>query len=691
MLHVESSEKERSASGHRNGESVLFPSMVKKREVGKKHLINRLNYLHFNDDTIIVNLAHEKYKTTISLRAKPLPCLDGYLECVWADAPEVPLKLHTYVYLNFIAPDPRQPLLVEARLLSISADGISLHLPDVCHEIGSRRITRHSCEEIHIQCVQSGILFHGKLLDFSPVSFHIEIHNDAPSSFHWINTEIPVHLIFRKGEEVLYSGNCSVVRQSGGQLLRTLVVIPEGNHIRRFRPKEFRSSRHTLVPSPNVIFFDPLSGKMVNVKVFDLSGSGIAVEEYEENSVLVPGKIIPELHIDFANVTAFTCKAQVIYRNIHTAEDGSVIIRCGLVILDMNIRDHVRLLALLHQATDQNSYVCNRVDLESLWDLFFETGFLYPQKYSFIQANKEQFRNTYTKLYTQHPHIARYFVYQKGCVILGHIAMVRFYENTWLIHHHAARKSTATGAGLVVLEQLSRSIIDSRNLLSAHMNYLICYFRPENKFPNRVFGKFARELNQPKGCSVDTFAYFHFRKSVPVNWGVSGPWELMKITRDDLVELEHFYGHESGGLMIQALDLTPDMLGNETLADEYQGIGFKKERLLYSVKKSGSLKAVIMADISDTGLNMSDLTNSIKVFVIDSFGFRGDTFNMILSLVSAKFGENEIPVLVYPTSYMEKNSLPYEKLYTLFAIDTQYSDEYFRHLAWMKKFAQRTC
>lgn len=691
MLHAESSEKERIVSGHNLCDPGISPSMVKNREVGKKHLINRLNHLHFNDGAIIVNLAHVKYKTTISLRAKPLPCLDGYLECVWSDAPAATQKLQTYSYLNFIAPDPRQPLLVEARLISINAEGICFELPDVCHEIGSRRITRHSCDDILIQCVQSGILFRGRLLDFSPVSFRIEIRNDSPASFQWINPEIPVHLIFRKGEEVIYSGDCRVVRQGNGQRIRTLVVVPIGNHISRFRPKEFRSSRHTLVPSPNVIFYDPLSGKMVNLKTVDLSGSGFAVEEYEENSVLVPGKIIPEVQLDFANVTAFTCKAQVIYRNARKEADGSVIIRCGLVILDMDIRDHVRLLALLHQATDQNSYVCNRVNLESLWDLFFETGFLYPQKYAFLQAHKEQFRNTYTKLYTQNPHIARHFVYQKDGVILGHIAMVRFYENTWLIHHHAARKSIVTGAGLVVLEQLSRSIIDSRNLLSAHMNFLICYFRPDNKFPNRVFGTFARELNEPKGCSVDTFAYFHFRKAAPADWGVSGPWELMKTDRDDLEELEHFYMHVSGGLMIHALDLAPDMVGNDTLVEEYREIGFKKERRLYSVKKSGALKAVIMADVSDTGLNMSDLTNSLKVFVIDGDGFRGDTFSMILSLVSAKFDGEEVPVLVYPPSYLEKNSLPYEKLYTLFAIDTQYSDDYFRHLTWMKKFAKRAC
>lgn len=662
----------------------------KKKTVSRKSLINRLNHLHFNDESIIVNLAHSRYKTTVSLRAKPLPCLDGYLECLWAEAQGLAHKLKIYSYVNFVVPDHRQPLLVEARLLSINEEGVSFQLPDFCLNIGNRKISRQSSEDIQVECFQNGVMFGGKLLEFSPVSFHIELHNTVPTSFQWINADAPVHLVFRKDQEVIYSGDCRIVRQSGGQRIRDLVVSPQGNSKSRFKPKEFRSTRHTLTPSPNVIFTDPLSGKLVILKVVDLSGSGFSVEESEENSILVVGKIIPELQIDFANVTAFTCKAQVIYRNADRNGDGATI-KCGLAILDMSIQDHVRLLALLYQASDQNSYVCNRVNLESLWDLFFETGFLYPQKYAYLQANKEQFKNTYSKLYTQHPHIARHFIYQHGGVISGHIAMLRFYENTWLIHHHAGRRSDFTVAGLVVLEQLSRSIIDSRNLLSAHMNFLICYFRPDNKFPNRVFGNFARELNEPHGCSVDNFAYFHFRKAAPADWGVTGSWELVKICREDLVELQLFYEHESGGVMMHALDLTPDMLGKEALVREYREIGFRKERHLYAVKRGGILKAVIMADVSDAGLNMSDLTSSIKVFVVDADGFQADTFRMVLSLVSAKFDNLEIPVLVYPVSYMESHSIPFEKMYTLFAIDTQYSDEYFRHLRWMKKFTKSTC
>ena len=114
------------------------------------------------------------------------------------------------------------------------------------------------------------------------------------------------------------------------------------------------------------------------------------------------------------------------------------------------------MLAMLHQVQDKNSYICNDLDLDALWDFLFETGFIYPKKYALIHNSKEQIKQTYEKLYTRSPEIARHFVYQDNGVILGHMAMLRFWQNSWLIHHHAARKSALNKAGLIVLDQIGR-------------------------------------------------------------------------------------------------------------------------------------------------------------------------------------------------------------------------------------------
>lgn len=648
-------------------------------EIGKKQLINRLNYLNFKDDTVIVNLAHVKYSSTISLKAKPLPCLDGYLECVWNETESLEYKLKTHRYRNIILPDPHHPLLVEAELVDLTLERISFRLPETCREISSRRNNRHACNGVGVRFMQNGTLFHGELIDFSPASFRVDITCVPSQSFHWINLESSVQVMFTANDEVLYSGECEIIKHAGGTDTRSYVLRPLQSRIRRFQPKEFRSSRHRLLPSPDVIFVDPLTRKTVNLKVVDISGSGFSVLESEENSVLLPGRVIPELQINLAGILSIRCKAQVVYRNVQPDTDKATV-RCGFAILDMDIGEHVRLMALLHQATDQNSYLCNRVDMDALWELFFQTGFLYPEKYSFIQANKEKFKQTYEKLYNRNPHIARHFVYQKDGRIIAHIAMVRFYEYTWLIHHHAADRNGGRRAGLSVLEQIGRSINDSHGLHSTHMNYVACYFRPENRFPRRVFGGIAEQIDDRNGCSIDAFAYFHYRKGDAGHWDLSGPWSLQKTEAEDLTELESFYRYCSGGLMLKALDLEPAMLERDEVGREFQSAEFRKEKHLFSLKRDGNLKAVFLVNVSDIGLNLSDLTNCIHTIIVDEEDFPRGTLFMIYSLLSKYYESDNIPVLIYPAAFADKRQIAYDKIYNLWILNMQYTDGYFRSI-----------
>jgi hypothetical protein len=348
-------------------------------------------------------------------------------------------------------------------------------------------------------------------------------------------------------------------------------------------------------------------------------------------------------------------------------------VRCGLAILDADVRDHIRLLALLHQAADENSYVCNRLDLDSLWNLFFQTGFVYPEKYLFIEANKNIFKKTYERLYSENPHIARHFVYQSNGAILGHMAMIRLYRNTWLIHHHAAHKAHSLRAGMTVLSQIGRSINDSHNLYSAHMNFACCYYRPENRFPSHVFGAFSEHLRDPKGCSVDSLAYFHYMRNGECDhWELSGAWKLSKTESRDLAELESFYNHVSNGLMIHALDLESGVpTGHDELEGEYARLGFRKERRIFSLKRGEYLKAVFLVNISDIGLNLSDLTNSITAIIMDGEELPRGTLFSILSFLSKYFEYDNIPILLYPVEYADSVRIPYQKVYNLWILNIQ--------------------
>ena len=269
---------------------------------------------------------------------------------------------------------------------------------------------------------------------------------------------------------------------------------------------------------------------------------------------------------------------------------------------------------------------------------------------------------------------------------MGHMAMIRFYNKTWLIHHHAARKSALNKAGLSVLDQVGRLGNASHQLLSLHMDYLMCYYRPENKFPNRVFGGAARSINDIKGCSIDTFAYFHHQKSSGRHAGLPHPWRLTDVQTEDLQELENFYQHIADGLMLEAQDLIPERVNIKGLAEEYHGLGLKRGRQLLALRNNGHLKAIVMINVADLGLNLSNLTNCIKIFVVDGQDFPKEIFSTVISTVADTFLQDEIPVLLFPAAYADTHNIAYEKHYNLWVINLQYTDPYFKYLNRLLRF-----
>jgi hypothetical protein len=650
------------------------------RVISRKHLINKLNLINFQDGTILINFFNPRFRQSYSRPAKPQPCVSDRLDCLWCDTEELQSDLLEFQVQNFIVRDEEKALMVIPLEAISIPHGISIWLPETCHEITSRRFHRNRCENIKVQLIQSGTVFQGTLIDFCPVTFTIELALSRPQTFHWINQEQPVTILLADSREMLYSGECRIIKQAGKQRKRTYVLELLPEQVKRVRSKRFRSGRYQLVPSPDLCFRHPFTGRTVSLKIVSLSGTGFAVEESEHLSVLLPGMVMPEAKLSFASSFKIPCRVQVIHKSARREKYGKSIVQVGLAILDMSIRDHLSLLGLLHQANNEQSYINNEVDLDSLWNFFFETGFIYPQKYAYLQARKEQLKETYRKIYTEHPDIARHFIYQEHGNILGHVAMLRFYNNAWMIHHHAARKSVQMRAGLMVLDQIGQFTNDAHGLHSFHMGYLLCFFRPENRFPQRVFGGAVKSINDPGGCSIDSFAYFHFHQQPTGAWDLlPKPWSLTETLPSDLLDLKGFYELNSGGLMLQALDLEPELLDQSELSKEYERIGLSRARHLFSLKNGGRLQAIIVLNHSDVGLNLSDLTNCLQIFVIHP-ELPKEIVNLTLSLLSLKFSHEETTVLLFPRSYAEAQGFPSEKTYNLWVLNTQYSDPYFDHI-----------
>lgn len=647
--------------------------------VSKKKLINTLNYKHFQNATVRVQFENPRDERAFRFDMRPQPCFGRHLICLWADdAPDLD-ELAVCRFKELTVFDAYQVISAPAALRAINHRGLCVTLPDTSVQHCQRRMTRYTCKPLALELIQNGVIFHGVLKDFSAFAFRAEIHETPDAPLHWLNSRNPVNLVIRRQTEPLYAGECKVVKFDSRGRRKQLVLAPVQQAIQRFSPRHYRSRRVTLNPSPDVVFPHPLTDKLVSLKVIDLSGSGISVEDDDESAILVPGMVLPDMDLNFAGSFRFKCRAQVIYRRIIGGEENVRTVKCGIVFLDVAADDHMKLLSMLHQAENRHLYICNRVDIGDLWRFFFETGFIYPKKYALLHPHKSQILNTYETLYTQQSNIARHFTWQQKGSILAHLSMLRFYEKTWLIHHLAAKSNRRLGTGMEMLDQVGAFTYDSHRLVSNHMDFLICYYRPENRFPNHFFGGVAENIKNPKACAIEGFVYFHHRKnrSEP---SLPGAWNLEKPEYEDLVALESFYEHHSGGLMLRALDLLPenDMTDRIDLAAEYRKLGLTRERRLFALKKDNRLHALIMANISDFALNLSDLTNCISMLITAPADLPPDIARRAIAVVARHYDRSKVPVLLYPVEFAAAHAIAYDRRYMLWMLNMQYTDDYFK-------------
>lgn len=663
------------------------PSFIAKRppDISLKQLINKLNLLNFQNQSVSVVFRHRIYRRTMTLQAQPQPCQDAHLVCQWTSVVDIDQVIDNFEFQCLYVPKDQQLYEVNARVKGMDDRQIRFELPPLSREISERKVHRHPCKNVSVIMFQNGATFFGELVDYGAFQFRVSISTVPPQTFRWIDKSDAATIVFTKGQETLFSGDCRIVKQQQSQNNRQLIMEPVKNQIRRFSPREFRSNRRKLVPSPDMVFEHPLYSSQVNLRIHDISGSGFSVEEDLHTAVLLPGMIIPALDLTLSDGSALRCMAQVVYSH---RQPDTTMVRSGLAILDMPVDDHTRLLALLHQTADANIYICKKLDMQALWDFFFDTGFIYPQKYKFIEAHKEKIQSTYDKLYNESPGIASHFIYQANGRILAHMAMVRFYDRSWLIHHHAAIRSEYQLAGISVLNQVGQFINDCHRLDSMNMDYTFCFYRPENKFPAHVFGGAARHINNQQICSVDHFAYYHHSKSPDNTTHLPKNWQLTPVDEEDLRDLSNFYGRQSGGLMLGGLHLDIAHVDCSEIKKAYQQIDLIRDRQILALKYKEKLRAVFMANHADLGLNMSDLTNSVTVMVVNPDSLTKELLLTATDHIVSLYGQQEVPVLLFPQETVDELEIDSEKSYCLWVYHTQNLDPYFRHLKRFLKFAR---
>jgi len=649
-----------------NKDLLLNPASGKK--IKQKKLINLWNSHHFTDGMVYVQLHHPKYKEDILVWAYPEPCSDGSMTCRW---PENGCGITENADIkNIVLPDGLSMLLIPVRLKDVQKDHFTIHLPDEGYILGPRRARRYICRDIEVHVVQNCFEAQGRLVDFSAMAFAVEVSPETAGSFRWFNADNPSTIHLYRNEEMIFSASCNCIRQTSDQVTRDIVFAPAISQMTRFVKKTSRNSRVEIIPRPNTTFDHPATGKKNQLDIYNLSTSGFSVYVSAEEDVLMAGMIIPDLSINYGGVLKIQCKAQV----LHRGEEEKGNIRYGFVILDMDVVNYNRLSHIIMNTIDPNTHIADEVDVDELWKFLFESGFIYPKKYDLVQARRQHMKEIYRKLYRDNPEFIAQMTYRKNGRIYGHISMIHAYERTWMIHHLAATTLDNKRTGLQVLKQSLRHIDGFYRLPSIGMDYMMFYFRPDNIIPDHIFGGFARHLNNPRACSLDLFSYLSYPTS-SVRQPLTAAWSLEPFMSTDFGALDHFYQEASGGLLLKVLRLDKEQKDTESLSQLYARHGFKRSYESFSLKHKEMLKAVLIVNQSDPGISLSDFLNGIKIIVNDENGLPWETLSAAISQLVGSFTIDKIPVLVYPSSYLESKGVLFKKNYNLWILDAYYGRE----------------
>jgi hypothetical protein len=258
--------------------------------------------------------------------------------------------------------------------------------------------------------------------------------------------------------------------------------------------------------------------------------------------------------------------------------------------------------------------------------------------------------------------------------------MFRWYPRTWLLHHHAALTSARHKAGLVVMEQMLRYINELHRLFPRIIRYIACYYRPNNRFAARTFGDAALSLRDRRQASLDDFAYFHLpRRSTPSV--LPAGWSLTEAQTADRSALRESYLRRGGGLMLEGLALRDEDIAEEAaLSREYSRLGFTRDRRLYALRRGGRCAAIIAANFSDLGLNLSDLTNGLQAFVLEPEELPVGVLLEALAALSSRSAAGQTTVLLHPKAYADERGIACDKEYMLGVLDLHYFTPYLDYI-----------
>lgn len=657
----------------------IYPSkhLEPKKILSKKELMNSLNKCNFTNTPVNISIRDETGDMVFATNATPSPLFGKYPVFIFSEKPSSSVLKSGKV--NLVIPDEETEIHAITQLRKVTTKGICVELPEESMAVDRQPRFADTGENISVHFFLNGTSCRGNLVTLLPDKVKIIL---SPISFQILNlykTPPSIELIFTKGKKKVLSFNALPIEPTSSDSRNTITFRPLSQQIEIDSNLAKSYNYCSLKPKPDLKFKHPLFYSDEIWVIDSLSSIGVKIKKRENERHLILGMEIENAAIVLGDLYSLPVSLKVAHFETKFNAKGQEETLYTFFYKELSPQTHKQIMGLVHKADNPQIRLNPPVVDSDLWRFLFETGFIYKKKYKLISKNRNEIRDTYKTLYSGLSSVTRYITYYRNGRTIGHMSLLRMAQDAWLCHHHAALKGDEIKVGLSILKHIVYDITGSQWNPEMNMGYILCYFRPENSFPNFFFNGFVKQLKNPKACSSDLFTYLTIRKSKTLPLITNEAWKLSEAKNSDIIALEESYETYSGGLFIEAFDLFERKAHPSVLSSAYKTEGLKKNRQTWAIRIKQKTIAVIIVHTSDIALNLSDLTNCMTVCIIDYDCFTKEILKSALATLSKHFTTQNIPILITPSSWAESQNLPSEKTYYLWAFNTKFSKDYVKY------------
>jgi hypothetical protein len=316
-------------------------------------------------------------------------------------------------------------------------------------------------------------------------------------------------------------------------------------------------------------------------------------------------------------------------------------VRCGIEFDVIDPLERARMADAIVHAGRPEIVSGRGLSADTLMRFFDATGFLYPEKKA--RLDLREVRNTMERLYgpRAEPVFASSVLMWRGRLV-AHVAAARIYSSTWLLQHLAALPTSKVNVSpsrlihLAILEYLEQC---------PEMEWLRLFFQPDKGWPDGTLGTFARRVSDGRVSEIESVQVMHWPRSVDPG---SSPGTVR--VADDLrfLQFQQVLANRSRPIQLAAEDLHHrDGIALAEVSAAYGSIGLRRQREVYvSFDPSGTASAFALVERSSPGINLSELTNMVRLYGARGSELEPDAVRNLLATLSRECATGEAGVAV---------------------------------------------